>query len=98
MEEPKIGDLVVITKSEVNWAEEMDKFADKVFEIIAFKESSYRGNIMQVAILKDPNNILTETELLYWDWIYKHKHFKIVYSKGSKRTIKVKLNFATKSL
>lgn len=65
---PKVGDRVIITKSNINWAEpEMDAYVGRLFTIsgVEFYEAVHKVRFEDMS--HDMSN---------WDWIYEHGHFR----------------------
>lgn len=69
---PKVGDWVVITKSDSNWADEMNDFVDKC---------------VQVTKVMDDDSIKFENDKA-WSWVYSDGHFRKALPNEIARQIK----------
>lgn len=64
---PRIGDIVIITRSNENWSDSMNKFVGQKFEISEVRDTK-RGDVR----FKD-----MPLDMEKWFWEYKDGHFTV---------------------
>ena len=86
----KVGDKVIITKSDENWADVMDKCVDMVVTIHSMKP--YRGDDFTIKVLEADKNATIDTPegvLALFNWSYKQGHFRIFEKRVKKLKFKI---------
>ena len=85
---PNIGDLVKITKSNINWVNPMDIFDGIDCKIKSVKQDTYNGeNVHRVKFEENKEY----PGLRKWSWMYECNHFVPIRIKNRKE-IKIKSN------
>lgn len=80
---PQVGDKVIITKSETNWGEMMDKYVGQTYYIREIINPSPEHFTVIFAVDEETNDINR------WAWVYGHGHFKLF----EKKPLKIKIKF-----
>jgi hypothetical protein len=67
---PKVGDRVIITKSNLNWDEQMDKYVGLELTISSISPNGDYAKFKEVEGMESINT--------YWIWNFRQGHFKLI--------------------
>ena len=70
---PKVGDRVIITKSNINWDEDMDGYDGLELTILSISPNGDYAKFKEVEGMESINT--------YWTWNFRQGHFKLINKK-----------------